>query len=214
MADKAETGKTETDTSNTDNPDTNKSETAGEAARKTQARAGEAAKEVRAKASAAAQKTRRKASTTTKRAASRSKKQVEKVADEIKDSAGEAGTSDLGSKVRERAQSAKQRVEAEAERGFEQGKKRVVSQVQGVAEALRKTGEQLRQEDQTDLAGYTDRLANSVENVSSYLDQKGVRGAVSDLEGFARQRPGLFVGGALAVGLVAARFLRSSGNRR
>jgi ElaB/YqjD/DUF883 family membrane-anchored ribosome-binding protein len=214
VADKAETGKTETDISNTDTPDTNKNETVGETARKTQARAGEAAKEVRAKASAAAQKTRRKASTTTKRAASRSKKQVEKVADEIKDSASEDGAGDLGSKVRERAQSAKQRVEAEAERGFEQGKKRVVSQVQGVAEALRKTGEQLRQEDQTDLAGYTDRLANSVENVSSYLDQKGVRGAVSDLEGFARQRPGLFVGGALAVGLVAARFLRSSGNRR
>lgn len=173
------------------------------------AKASEAVSEVKEKTAAAAQKTRRKATTAAKRTTRSAKKQTEKVTDEAKASAG-----NLGSKVREGAQSAKERVQSEAEREFQKGKNRVVTQVSSVAGAFRKTSEQLRQEDQADLAGYTDRIADGVERVSDYLDDKGLRGAVSDLEGFARQRPGLFVGGALAVGLVAARFLRASGTRR
>lgn len=169
------------------------------------ARAGEAASEVREKAEAAADKARRKVSD----AAEATKEQAGKVAAEAK-----RQTADVRDKVREGAQSAKERVQAEAERGFERGKSRVVTQIHGVAEAFRRTGEQLREEEQSDLAGYTDKIAEQVDKVSHYLDDKGLRGAVSDLEGFARQRPALFVGGALAVGLVAARFLRSSGHRR
>ncbi len=168
-------------------------------------KAGEAASEVKEKAASAAQRTQRKTAEATKEA----KQRASEVAGDAKHQAGQ-----LKDKVKEQAQGAKERVQAEAERGFERGKGRVVAQVHSVAQAFRKTGEQLRNEDQGDLAGYTDRIADSVEQVSGYLDEKGLRGTMSDLEGFARQRPGLFVGGALALGLVAARFLRSSGTRR
>ncbi len=128
------------------------------------------------------------------------------------DAAHDAGerAGDVKDKVRAQAQDARDRAQAEAKKGFEQGKGRVVSQVNSVAQAFRKTGEQLRGEDQGDLAGYTERIADEVEKVSGYLEGKGLRDVIGDAETFARQRPGLFVGGALVVGLVAARFLRSS----
>ncbi len=79
-----------------------------------------------------------------------------------------------------------------------------------VAHALRQTGQQLREQDQAPIAGYADQAATEVERVYGYLHGRDVRQIVNDTEGFARQRPVVFVGGALALGLLAARFLKSS----
>ncbi len=155
------------------------------------------------KAEDTAQKTSQKAD----QAAQDAKQQAGDAADDAKQRAG-----DVKDRVKAQAQDARARAEAEAQKGFEQGKGRVVSQVSSVAQAFRKTGEQLRDEDQGDLAGYTERIADEVEKVSGYLEGKGLRDVMGDVETFARQRPSLFVGGALVVGLVAARFLRSSGS--
>lgn len=119
---------------------------------------------------------------------------------------------DVRDQVKAQAQNARHRAQEEAQKGFEQGKGRVASQVSSVAQAFRKTGEQLRDEDQGDLAGYTERIADQVDKVSGYLEGKELRDMLQDAETFARQRPGLFVGGALVVGIFAARFLRSSGS--
>ena len=152
-----------------------------------------------------AEDTAQKASQKADQAAHEAKQRAGDAADDAKARAG-----DIKDKVKAQAQDAKARAEAEAKKGFEQGKGRVVSQVSSVAQAFRKTGEQLRDEDHGDLAGYTERIADEVEKVSGYLEGKGLRDVMGDVETFARQRPSLFVGGALVVGLVAARFLRSS----
>lgn len=139
-------------------------------------------------------------------------------AQDVKAKVGEAAQEARGhaegvkDKVKEQASEARGRVQAEAERGFERGKGRVAERVSSVAHAFRKTGEQLREEDQGDLAGYTDRVAEQVERVSSYLEGKGLRDVLDDVSAFAKRQPGLFVGGTLIAGLVAARFLRSSGH--
>ena len=128
---------------------------------------------------------------------------------------------DTSEQAQEQAQEAKQKVEGkaqEARREAEQGaereaqkrKSQVVSQVSTVAQALHKASEQLREDDQDDLAGYTERIANRVESVSEYIDEQGVRGIAQDVEKFARRQPSLFIGGAVALGLVGARFLKSS----
>ena len=158
---------------------------AEETAQHAQARAGEAAQDVKAKVGEAAQEAR-----------SRAEGVKDKVKEQVKEQAGEA----------------RERVQAEAERSFERGKGRVAERVSSVAHAFRKTGEQLREEEQEDLAGYTDRIAEQVERVSSYLEGKGLRDVLDDVSAFAQRQPGLFVGGALVAGLVAARFLRSSGH--
>ncbi len=80
-----------------------------------------------------------------------------------------------------------------------------------VADAIRQTGEQLRKNDQAaPVAQYTDQLANGVEMVSSYLRSKSLTDIVGEVERFARREPALFLGGALTIGLLAGRFLRSS----
>ena len=75
---------------------------------------------------------------------------------------------------------------------------------------MRQTGQQLREQDQAPIAGVADQVATRVESVSGYLHERDVRQIVDETEDFGRQRPAVFVGGALALGVLAARFLKSS----
>jgi chromatin segregation and condensation protein Rec8/ScpA/Scc1 (kleisin family) len=139
--------------------------------------------------------------------AERAKEASKEVAQEAQERARE-----LKDKVQAQAQEAKEKVQAQAEESFQRGKGRLVEQIESVAKAFRKTGEQLREEDQSDLAGYAERIADQVEHVSGYLERKGLRGVAHDVEDLARKSPALFVGGALVLGLVAVRFLRAGGS--
>jgi len=79
-----------------------------------------------------------------------------------------------------------------------------------VAQALRQTGQTLREQDQTGVTSYIDSAASQVEHLSSYLQERDISQLVDDVEHFARRRPALFVGGALVLGILGARFLKSS----
>jgi len=93
-------------------------------------------------------------------------------------------------------------------------KERAAGSVESMAQALRQTGEQLRSQDQAaTVAPYVDRVADQIEQVSNYLRTKDVNELIDDVERFARREPALFVGGAFALGLLAARFMKSSSPR-
>jgi len=95
---------------------------------------------------------------------------------------------------------------------LDMGKDYVVESATGVAQALRKTGQHLREEGaQPALATYADRGAEQVERFGGYLRQRDTGQIVTDLEGFARRQPMVFAGGAFALGMLAVRFLRSGG---
>jgi len=79
-----------------------------------------------------------------------------------------------------------------------------------VAQALRQTGEHLREQDQTGVTSYIDGAADQVEQLSSYLQNHDIGQLVDDVEYFARRRPALFVGGAFVLGILGARFLKST----
>jgi hypothetical protein len=84
-----------------------------------------------------------------------------------------------------------------------------------VAETIRQVGSTLRETDeQTGItntaAQYGDSLAQQIEKVSQYFERSDVRVMMRDVETFARRNPAVFIGGAFAVGLLAARFLKSS----
>ena len=76
--------------------------------------------------------------------------------------------------------------------------------------ALRETAQQLRRQGQGSVAGYADRASDGVERASDYLRDTDVDEMVDEARGFARRRPGLFLGGAATLGFLAARFLKSS----
>jgi hypothetical protein len=133
-----------------------------------------------------------------------------------------------GSTAREQIRDVKNQVVDRAKTTFQQARDRATSslgeskgqfadQFGTMADALRRTTEHLRSEDQERIAGLTDTVARQIEQVADYLRSKDARAMRTDLENLARRQPALMIGGALILGLIGARFLKSSerrGNRR
>ena len=76
-----------------------------------------------------------------------------------------------------------------------------------VANALRQTSKQL---DGNSVAPFVEKAAAHVERVSEYVRNADIREIKLGVEKFARNEPLLFIGGAFALGMVAARFLKAS----
>ena len=84
-----------------------------------------------------------------------------------------------------------------------------------VADSIKQVGENLTSAEEPNkitetAAKYTNSLAEQIENISGYFERKDVRDMVRDVESFARRYPAYFIGGAVALGFLAARFLKSS----
>jgi hypothetical protein len=98
-----------------------------------------------------------------------------------------------------------------AERQFSGGKERAVQVIGQVAEALRHSGQTLASStDMPMVKDYLGRAASKIDGLSGYLQRKSLTDVVGDVEQFARREPALFTGGALLLGLLGGRFLRSS----
>jgi hypothetical protein len=89
-------------------------------------------------------------------------------------------------------------------------KERAAGSFGSTAEALRQAAQQLRDHNEAMFAQYLESAAGYVDQFSGFLKEKNVRQMIDDVEGFARREPALFVGGAFALGFLAARFLKSS----
>jgi hypothetical protein len=89
-------------------------------------------------------------------------------------------------------------------------KDRAAEGLTSVAQALRHTGQQLRDQDEQAFTGYIDSAASQVERISNYLRNNDLGQLVDDVERFARRQPALFLGGTFVLGLLSARFLKSS----
>lgn len=79
-----------------------------------------------------------------------------------------------------------------------------------VAHAFRETTNKLRSDNHDVVARYAEQAADQIERLSQRLKNKDVGELFNDAQQLARRRPALFVGGAFAVGLLGARFLKSS----
>ena len=82
-----------------------------------------------------------------------------------------------------------------------------------VAEAVRSSTQKLREERHDTIAGYVEQAANQIQNWSRRLREKDVDELVADMQRLARRQPLVFIGSAFALGLVGARFLKSSPQR-
>jgi ElaB/YqjD/DUF883 family membrane-anchored ribosome-binding protein len=77
-----------------------------------------------------------------------------------------------------------------------------------VARAIRDAGQGLREE-RPEIAGIADTAAQRVEEASTYLREHDAREVIDATQEYARRQPVVVVAGALALGLLAGRFLRS-----
>jgi iron-sulfur cluster repair protein YtfE (RIC family) len=88
----------------------------------------------------------------------------------------------------------------------------IAGQGHELAAALRETGESLQRRGNGDgLAAYVVDAANGIDEWMRRLEQEDPGHLLSTLNDAARRNPGLVFGGALGLGFVLSRFLRSSG---
>jgi len=145
-------------------------------------------------ATAASQKGQNTASDATREVAGQVKETVGQVADQAQQAAGQ-----VVDQAREQVSS----------RLVDQ-KDRAADGLTSVAQALRQASQQLRGQDQQAVTDYVETAASQVERISNYLKQNDLGGLIGDVEQFARRQPALFLGGTFVLGLLGARFLKSS----
>ncbi len=121
--------------------------------------------------------------------------------------------SDVKEEVTQKAGEAVDKFKQQAGTQLDTQKGRVSETLGSVALAIRQTGTQLHDQDQGNIAMYTDKAAEQIERLSTYVRDADIGQIAGELERFARRQPALFLGGALALGLFGARFLKSSGQQ-
>jgi hypothetical protein len=97
---------------------------------------------------------------------------------------------------------------------FGNQKQRATDTLGSLAGAVRGVTDQLREGGQTGIADYATRAADTLERWSSTLGEQDLDDAVRQVRQFARRRPAFFLGAAFGVGVLAARFLKSSAEDR
>ncbi len=85
----------------------------------------------------------------------------------------------------------------------------------GVADTVRRLSGTLHDTESYDpvsgyVAQYTDTAAQKIESVAKYFDNADLKDIARDIESYARRNPAVFLGSAFAIGIMAARFLKSS----
>lgn len=134
-----------------------------------------------------------------------------------------SGTTDDGTQakaheVAERAQEQAQALAGQAQdrirEQVDQRSTQAGEQIQQQASDLRSVSEALRDQGKDNPAQLADRMAAYAEQAGSYLREKNADSLLSDAEDFGREKPAAVAAGALAIGFVAARFLKASSSRR
>jgi hypothetical protein len=108
-----------------------------------------------------------------------------------------------------RAANLKQRIKQDGKEKIETGKRAAADQIAEIADAIDLAGSQLDQSQPT-LANYATQLANGVGTFATRLREDSIEDIYRDVRQLASRHPGMFLLGSVAVGLVAARFMKAS----
>jgi hypothetical protein len=133
-------------------------------------------------------------------------------------SAGSTGETQQASgapldQAKEKAQrlvsTAQERAGEQVQARFDAQKQRAADSLSSVAQSLRSTTQNF-QTDQDGIGRYINEAADRVDNLAHYLHDRELNEIVEQVEQFARRQPVAFIGGAFALGVLGARFLKSS----
>jgi hypothetical protein len=117
-------------------------------------------------------------------------------------------------KARETAQEARVKAGDRVREEVDTRSTQAGEQTRSMAQAIRRSGEQLRSEQKETPAKLLEGSADRAERLGSYLEQSSGDDLLRDVEDFARRQPWLVAAGAFALGLAASRFLKASSSRR
>lgn len=150
-------------------------------------------------------RTERESETSTEQAASQASETARRATEKVK-SGAEQGARQVQEQAARFSEQAREQISTQAE----QQKQRATDRLQDVGSALHETSGTLRDRERDSVANVVEGVANQVDRFSEYLRTHSVRDMMSETERFARREPELFLGGAALLGLVGARFFKSS----
>jgi uncharacterized protein YjbJ (UPF0337 family) len=137
-----------------------------------------------------------------KQIADRAASEASQLADTAKDQARQV-TDEAGAQARGLVEQAKSELR-------DQGQ----SQTEQVVGAIHRVGDQAealasgRVDEAGAVADYVREAGGRVRDVANRLDQRGIDGLLSDVQNFARRKPGAFLLGSAAAGFVVGRLIR------
>lgn len=120
----------------------------------------------------------------------------------------------LANQAQDKAGDVLDKAQETAKTTITQQKGRAAEMVDSIADALHQTGQHLEDNNQAPIANFAHQAATRLEQFSDDLQNKSVDEMVGGVEDFARRDPQLFLGGAVVLGLLAARFFKASARRQ
>jgi len=122
--------------------------------------------------------------------------------------------SQAGQQVQERAGEVKSQVGDKLREQVDQRSTEAGEQVTAMSQALRSSGEQLRNDGNETPAKLIEGAAQRVDRIGSYLRDSDSNRILGDAESWARSRPWIAAAAGALVGFAASRFLKASSSRR
>jgi hypothetical protein len=121
---------------------------------------------------------------------------------------------DAASVVQEKASELREQGSARLRDQFDRRSNETGSQMRSLAEALRRSGNDVDNDGNTNVTQLTGPAADRIERFGTYLEQKSGNDLMTDIETFARRRPWMLAGLGLLAGIAAARFVKASSESR
>lgn len=110
------------------------------------------------------------------------------------------------------ADEAKATTRKQAEKQFEKSQDAVASQVDTLSSAVDDAASALNEQDHP-LGHYTREIADSMSGLSERISNSSMDELAHDTRKLARENPGLFMLGSIAIGVAASRFFKASADR-
>ena len=117
-------------------------------------------------------------------------------------------------KAQEAAGQAKEKAGSQLRAQVDQRSNEAGQRVSGLASDVRSVGTQLREQGKDQPARLAEQAADRAERLGGYLTENDAERILGDVEDFGRRQPWVVIGGGIALGIVASRFLKASSARR
>lgn len=125
-----------------------------------------------------------------------------------------ARAQDASSAAQEKASELREEGSARLRDQFDQRSSQAGRQMRSLAEALRRSGDELGSEGNGGMPQLTGKAADRIEQLGGYLEQKRGDELMRDIETFARRRPWMLAGVGMLAGMAGARFMKASSEER
>ena len=127
--------------------------------------------------------------------------------------AGESTTTDGAATTGSGSKNLIDKAEEQARARINAKKKDAALTLSSVASTLLSSSTQLKDEQQNMAGEYVEKAAEQIDRLATYIQNADPSEVVDNVERFARRRPAVFIGAAFALGVIGARFLKSSRRR-